>query len=56
MDSSRILRLALEITFLHNKYFSHKWLKSYSHKVENLINGGPHKIGGLEGRLLGTQE
>ena len=33
-------RLALEITFLLNQCFSHKWLTSYSHKVENLICAG----------------
>ena len=37
---SRILRPALETTFLLNKYFSCKWLTSYSHKVGNLIRGG----------------
>ena len=38
--TSKIFRFALEITFLLNKYFSHKWFTSYSHKVENLISRG----------------
>ena len=39
--TSRIFRLALEITFLLNKYFfSYKRLTSYSRKVENLISRG----------------
>ena len=37
--TSRIFRLAIEIIFLLNKYFSYKWLTSYSQKVENLISG-----------------
>ena len=44
--TSRIFRLALEITFLLNKYFSCKWLTSYSHKVENLISRGPNNSRG----------
>ena len=43
--TSRIFSFALEITFLLNEYFSHTWLTSYFHKVENLIR-----------RLFGTQE
>ena len=31
--------LALEITFFFTSIFSCKWLTSYSHEVENLING-----------------
>ena len=49
--TSKIFRFALEITFLLNKYFSHKWFTSYSHKVENLISrggGGRNKSGGLK--------
>ena len=51
--TSKIFRFALEITFLLNKYFSHKWFTSYSHKVENLISrggggGGGEKGGGVE--------
>ena len=39
--TSRIFRLALEITFLLNKYFFfYKWLTTYSQNVENLITGG----------------
>ena len=37
--TSRIFRLALEITFLLKSIFSYKWLMGYSHKVENLISG-----------------
>ena len=37
--TSRIFRLALEITFLLKSIFSYKWLTGYSHKVENLISG-----------------
>ena len=38
--------------------FSYKWLTSYSHKVENLMEGGPNKSGGVgkffEKNLAGT--
>ena len=44
--TSRVFRLALEITFLPNKHFSCKWLTSYSHKVENLISRGPNNSRG----------
>ena len=38
--TSRIFRLALEITFLLKK-----WFTSYSHKAENLISRVPNKRG-----------
>ena len=39
--TSTIFRLALEMPFFYvTSIFSHKWLMSYSHKVENLISGG----------------
>ena len=47
--TSRIFRLALEITFYLTSIFSNKWLTSYSHKVENLIcRGALNKSGRLE--------
>ena len=49
--TSRVFRLALEITFLPNKHFSCKWLTSYSHKVENLISRGPNNSRGT-GKFL----
>ena len=49
--TSKIFRFALEITFLLNKYFSHKWLTSYSHKVENLISRGGGGGGGGDEKM-----
>ena len=59
--TSKIFRFALEITFLLNKYFSHKWFTSYSHKVENLISRGGggrgrNKSGGLKNFLKKISE
>ena len=59
--TSKIFRFALEITFLLNKYFSHKWFTSYSHKVENLISRegggrGRYKSGGLKNFLKKISE
>ena len=48
--TSRIFRIALEITFLLNKYF---FLRNYFNKVENLVNGkrsaGANNSGGWRG-------
>ena len=53
--TSRIFRLALEITFFLNKYFSLQMayeLLSQTHKVENLINGERKRRVPIRGRGL----
>ena len=47
--TSRIFRLALEITFNLASIFPYKWLTSYSRKVENLISVGVGAGGGEGG-------
>ena len=54
--TSRIFRLALETTFLLQKYFCYIWPTSCSHKVENLISGGVLIIVGKAGKLFENNE
>ena len=61
--TSRIFTLALEITFLLNKYFFLKVSYKFLSQSSKRGRGGPNKIRGVGkflkkkgGRLLGTRE